>query len=419
MNRDKNMKLYKRETYLSKLRGFYDATDIIKVITGVRRAGKSSILQLVIDELKVNGIEDNNIIMINLEKKGYKNIRTPEALESRIDDLANASDNNHIKYLFIDEIQYVRGFEEVVNAYRAEGDWSIFITGSNSYLLSSEIGTRLTGRYISMEVYTLNFQEYESMKKFYGMPINPNPLAELDSYIREGGFPRTVLFDEYSDKQLYTQNIVNEIFEKDIKARAKIKNVNVFNSITDFVIGNFGSTFSINSLDAELRKNGNNISRATLSRYIKLLVDAKIIYECERFDTKSKKVLSGEKKYYLADTSFYYSRNTDNKVNYGPALENMVFIYAKSRNYSISVGKIGSFECDFIVRSPSAGFAYIQVCYSILSSKETEEREYRPLEKLKDNWPKYIATTDYSLQHRNGIQHINIMDFVKQNRDFC
>ena len=218
---------------------------------------------------------------------------------------------------------------------------------------------------------------------------------------------------------MYTQNIVNEIFEKDIKARAKIKNVNVFNSITDFVIGNFGSTFSINSLDAELRKNGNNISRATLSRYIKLLVDAKIIYECERFDTKSKKVLSGEKKYYLADTSFYYSRNTDNKVNYGPALENMVFIYAKSRNYSISVGKIGSFECDFIVRSPSSGFAYIQVCYSILSSKETEEREYRPLEKLKDNWPKYIATTDYSLQHRNGIQHINIMDFVKQNRDFC
>lgn len=357
--------------------------------------------------------------MINLENRGYKYFRTPEALESKIDELSAPSNSKHIKYLLIDEIQYATGFEVVVNAYRAEGDWSIFITGSNFYLLNSEIGTRLSGRYISLEVYNLNFQEYESLKEFYGKPINPNPLAELDSYIREGGFPRTVLFDEYSDKQLYTQNIVNEIFEKDIKARAKIKNVNVFNSITDFVIGNFGSTFSINSLDAELRKNGNNISRATLSRYIKLLVDAEIIYECVRFDTKSKKVLSGEKKYYLADTSFYYSRNTDNKVNYGPALENMVFIYAKSRNYSISVGKIGSFECDFIVRSPSSGFAYIQVCYSILSSKETEEREYRLLEKLKDNWPKYIATTDYSLLRRNGIQHINILDFVKQNRDFC
>lgn len=206
--------------------------------------------------------------MINHEKRGYKNICTPEALDSKIDELSTASNNNHIKYLFIDEIQYVPGFEEVVNAYRAEGDWSIFITGSNSYLLSSEIGTRLTGRYTSLEVYTLNFQEYESMKEFYGKSINPNPLAELASYIREGGFPRTVLFDEYSDKHLYTQNIVNEIFEKDIKTRAKIKNVNIFNSITDFVIGNFGSTFSINSLDAELKKNGYSISRSTLSRYL-------------------------------------------------------------------------------------------------------------------------------------------------------
>lgn len=413
------MKLYKREIYLSKLRGFYDATDIIKVITGVRRAGKSSIIQLVIDELKGNGIDDNNIIMINLEKRGYKNIRTTEALESRIDELSQIADRSKIKYLFIDEIQYVPGFEEVVNSYRAEGDWSIFITGSNSYLLSSEIGTRLTGRYVSLEVYTLNYQEYESMKEFYGKPINPNPLVELDSYIREGGFPRPVLFDDYADKQLYTQSIVNEIFEKDIKTRAKIKNANVFNSVTDFIIGNFGSTFSINSLELELRKTGNTISRATLARYVSLLLDAKIIYECERFDTKSKKVLSGEKKYYLSDTSFYYSRNTDNKVNYGPALENMVFIYAKSKNYSVSVGKIGSFECDFIVRSPSSGFAYIQVCYSILSSKDTENREYRPLEKIKDNWPKYIATADYSLQKRNGIQHINIVDFIKHDKDFC
>lgn len=287
--------------------------------------------------------------MINLENRGYKYIRTPEALESKIDELSAPSNSKHIKYLVIDEIQYVTGFEVVVNVYRAEDDWSIFITGSNSYLFSSEIGTRLTGRYISLEVYTLNFQEYESMKEFYGKPINPNPLAELDSYIREGGFPRTVLFDEYSDKQLYTQNIVNEVFEEDIKTRAKIKNVNLFNSKTDYVIRNFGSTFSINSLDAELKKNGYTISRATLSRYIKLQVYAKIIYECERFDTKSKKVLSGEKKYYLADTSFYYSRNTDNKVNYGPSLENMVFIYAKSRNYSVSVGKIGSEEGKIMV----------------------------------------------------------------------
>lgn len=413
------MKLYKRENYLSKLRGFYNATDIIKVITGVRRSGKSSILQLIINELLESGVNESNIIDINLEKRGFISIRSPEALDAKINKLVALSNRKEIKYLFIDEIQYIEGFEELINSYRAEGDFSIFITGSNSYLLSSEIGTRLTGRYISLEVFTLNFEEYESMKAFYNKPIDSNPLVELNNYIREGGFPRTILFDSYSDKLTCVQNIVDEIFEKDIKTRAKIKNTQSFNIVTDFIIGNFGSTFSINSLEKEMVKKGNCISRSTLSKYIDLLIKAKIIYECNRFDTKSKKILAGETKYYLADTSFYYARNTDNKVNYGPALENMVYIYAKSKNYSVSVGKIGSFECDFIVRSPSSGFAYIQVCYSILTSKETEDREYRSLEKIKDNWPKYVATTDYSLQQRNGIKHINILDFIKDNKEFC
>lgn len=413
------MKLYKRENYLSKLRGFYNVTDIIKVITGVRRSGKSSILKLIINELLESGVNESNIIDINLEKRGFISIRSPEALDAKINELLVLSNRKEIKYLFIDEIQYIEGFEELINSYRAEGDFSIFITGSNSYLLSSEIGTRLTGRYITLEVFTLNFEEYESMKAFYNKPIDSNPLVELNNYIREGGFPRTILFDSYSDKLTYVQNIVDEIFEKDIKTRAKIKNTQSFNIVTDFIIGNFGSTFSINSLEKEMVKKGNCISRSTLSKYIDLLIKAKIIYECNRFDTKSKKILAGETKYYLADTSFYYARNTDNKVNYGPALENMVYIYAKSKNYSVSVGKIGSFECDFIVRSPSLGFAYIQVCYSILTSKETEDREYRSLEKIKDNWPKYVATTDYSLQQRNGIKHINILDFIKDNKDYC
>lgn len=175
--------------------------------------------------------------------------------------------------------------------------------------------------------------------------------------------------------------------------------------IVYFLVHNFGSCY--------------DITRITLSKYIKLLLDAKIIYECNRFDTKSKKVLTGEKKYYLADTSFYYARNTGNKVNYGPALDNLVFIYALSKRYSVSVGKIGNFECDFIVRSPNSCFSYIQVCYTILASKETEEREYRPLDKIHDKWPKYIATTDYSFLQRNGIKHINILNFIKENKEFC
>lgn len=171
---------------------------------------------------------------------------------------------------------------------------------------------------------------------------------------------------------------------------------------------------SINSLCEALRKKGVKTSKATISRYIKALSDAKILYSCQRFDMKSKKSLSGEKKYYLADLSFYYSNNTDNRINYGPVLENMVYIYAKAHDYSVSVGRIGRFECDFILRDPEMMCSYVQVAYTIASSKETEDREYRPLEKIGDNYPKYVATTDFFLQNRNGIKHVNIMEFMKK-----
>jgi len=190
-----------------------------------------------------------------------------------------------------------------------------------------------------------------------------------------------------------------------------------FEIVRHYIINNFGATTSINKICDSLKKNGLGIGKATVSRYIKALVDAKILYECERFDMKSKRSLSGEKKYYLADLGFYYAENTDNRVNYGPTLENILYIYARSKDYAVSIGRIGTLECDFIIRNRDMDYSYVQVAYTIAVSKETEDREYRPLEMIHDNYPKYVMTTDYLLQKRNGIIHANLIDFMRENKE--
>lgn len=409
------LKLFKREQYLRKIRGFYDADDLIKVITGVRRCGKSSLMKTIVDELIERGVSRDNIIYIDLDKRGFKSIKTPDQLEKVIDQEIKSKELN---YLFIDEIQNVKGFESLINGYRTDGGYSIFITGSNSYLLSSEISTKLTGRYISFEMFPLNFSEYVEMKKFYGKTIQPNTIIELNNYIIEGGFPRTIFFDEIADKRNYVANIVDEIFEKVIRRRVKIKNRELFNDVTRYMINNFAATTNIRSLHTILVKSGFVISEATVDKYVNTLVDAKILYECNRFDMKSKRSIRGDRKYYLSDLSFYFSMNTDNQLNYGPSLENIVYIYSKSKGYSVSIGRIGKLKCDFILRDSELNYSYVQVSYTIALSKETEDREYRPLEQIKDNYPKYVATTDYILQRRNGIKHVNILEFMLNNQDF-
>lgn len=409
------MVLYKRERYLRKIRGFYDACDIIKVITGIRRCGKSSILEMVKNELIQKGIKEEAIIFISLDKKGFKSIRTADELEKVIDPKIKGEGT---KYLFIDEIQNVKGFETLVNAYREEGNISVFITGSNSYLLSGELMTKLTGRYLEFEVLPLCFDEYLEMKKFYGKGIDANLMIELNKYIIEGGFPRTVLFDDPKDKRVYAAGLVSEIFEKDIKRRVKIKDVESFELVRRFVMNNFGSTMSVKSIQEGLNKQGIPITRPTIKKYISALLSAKILYECDRFDMKSKRSLSGEKKYYLADSSLYFSLNTDNRINYGPCLENIMYLYARSKDYSVSVGRIGRLECDFILRDMEMNYSYVQVALTILTSKETEDREYRPLEAIHDNYRKYVMTTDYLLQKRSGVAHRNIMDFISKGEEF-
>ena len=407
--------LFKREKYLEKIRPFYHADDIIKVITGVRRCGKSSLMEMIADEIRQGGADDASIIYLDLDKRENRKIKTPDQLEALIESKIK---NSGLQYLFIEEVQNVTDFEEVINGFRSDGGFSIFITGSNSYLLSGELVTKLTGRYLEFELFTLSFEEYEQIKRFYGKPVDTNLSVELNHYILEGGFPRAIQIDDLAAKRAYVTGVVNEIFEKDIRCRIKIKNKVSFEAVRNYVINNFGATMSIKSLTEALEKNGNKITRATVNKYITALVDAKILYECNRFDMKSKKALAGEKKYYLADLSFYFAQNTDNRINFGPVLENIVYIYSRSLDYSVSVGRIGKLECDFILRSIENDYSYVQVAYTIMQSEDTENREYRPLESIKDNYAKYVATTDYMLQKRNGIKHINLMEFMISESKF-
>lgn len=409
------MDLYTREKYLKKIRGFYRSNDIIKVITGVRRCGKSTLMKMIADELKAEGVPADRILYLDLDQRKYRKIKTADQLENLIAAGIHEEEQN---YIFVDEIQNVKGFEEVINGFREDGNCSIFITGSNSYLLSGELATKLTGRYIEFEMFTLTFEEYEQMKAFYHVQISDNPMIELQNYILEGGFPRAVLIDNLEDKRRYTESVVQEIFEKDIRHRVKIRNRESFETVRQYLINNFGATTSVSNLQRDLEKNGQKITRQTLARYIQALVDAKVLYECNRFDLKSRKSIAGEKKYYLSDLSFYFALNTDNRINFGPVLENIVYFYARSMGSKVSVGRIGKLECDFIMRDAAMNYSYVQVAYTIAMSRETEEREYKPLEMIRDNYPKYVITTDYLLQKRNGIQHVNLMDFMKAEKTF-
>ena len=411
-----SMRLFPRENYLKKIRGFYHDDGMIKVITGVRRCGKSCLMQCIAEELRAEGVDDGHIVFFDLDRYGYRSVKAPKQLEALIEPLLAVSGT---KYLFIDEVQNVEGFEDVLNGFRTEGGFSIFITGSNSYLLSGELATKLTGRYIEFEMQTLDFGEYCQMKRFLGLPVNPNPVAEFDAYILEGGFPKAMDYPQLTDKRAYVATVIQEIFEKDIRRRVKIKNVSVFNQVRDYVINNFGATTSLANIQSDLEsKQGVKVKRETLARYLQILEDAKIVSKCARFDLKSRKSLRGEQKYYLADLSFYFALNTDNRINYGPVLENIVYRYARAQGCKVSFGRIGKLECDFILRNPGMGYAYVQVAMTIMADRSTEEREYRPFGQIRDNYPKYLLTRGDVIQQRDGIIHANIPEFMQEGRTF-
>lgn len=402
--------VYPREKYLNKIRPFYDS-DIIKVITGIRRCGKSFILRSIMNELLERGIEEKQIIYIPLDRRGYKNIKTPEELELKIESMLGKEDKY---YLFIDEVQNVFGFESVVHAYAEEG-YSIFITGSNSYLLSDEISTKLTGRYLNFETFTLDFSEYLDMKSFFKKDINQDQYLEFEEYVVNGGFPKTLEFDDIPTRQTYTRGIISEIFEKDVKTRKKIRNVPVYERVQAFLLNNYSAPFSLNNLLKCLEMEGYKTKATTVRGYIEDLKKAKIVYECNRFDLKSKTAIKRDQKYYLSDMAIYFAMNTDNRLSFGPSLENIVYLYLASHDYQISIGKIGKLECDFIVRKKNGDYAYIQVAYTlqgedIKATERIKEREYRPFREIRDGYPRYIISLDKFRDQQEGVHHINAID---------
>ena len=412
------MQLYKREKYLQKIRPFFHDEGMIKVITGVRRCGKSCIMASIANELEQNGVPACNIVYLDLDKRKNRKVTTPDQLECLIDTSAKDAIATETKYLFIDEVQNVDGFEPLINGYRTEGGWSIFLTGSNAYLLSGELVTKLTGRYLEFEIFTLDFDEYLGMKKMFGRNVDTNLDVEFSSYITVGGFPGCLIYDDDDQKRAYIMGVIEEIFQKDIKRRVKVRHVSVFNAVRDYLINNFGATTSVtNLLDYFNNVEHIPIKRETLNRYIQILIDAKILYRCQRFDMKSRSSLKREEKYYLADLGFYFARNTGNRINYGPALENVVYHAARANGYSVSVGRIGKLECDFVLRKSFEEYSYVQVAMTI-AERSTEDREYAPLEKLRDNYPKYLLTMDRLLQFRGGIKHLNIVDFLANDENF-
>lgn len=256
------------------------------------------------------------------------------------------------------------------------------------------------------------------MMRFLGQAVDPNPVAELDRYILEGGFPKALDYPKMADKRAYVGSVIKEIFEKDIRRRVKVKNVSVFNRVRDCVINNFGATTSLANIQSDLERQGVRIKRETLNRYLQMLEDAKIIGRCARFDMKSRKSLKGEQKHYLAELSLCFALNTDNRIDYGPVLENIVYCYARSLGYEVGVGRIGGLECDLVMRSPEMECAYVQVAMTIMNDRKTEDREYRPLERIRDNWPKFVIARGDPIQHRGGIVHENVTELVGEGRAF-
>ena len=404
--------IFVREKYLKGIRPFYQS-DIVKVITGIRRCGKSCLLKSIMTEMKRSGIPDERIIDLPLDRRGFKDIKTPKELEDRIESYIK-EDGRY--FLFIDEVQNVSGFESVVLSYQEEG-YSIFLTGSNSYLLSDEISTKLTGRYLTFETFPLDFKEYVEMKRFLGKTTNDDVDTEFNEYILNGGFPKSLEFDLLSARQFYTREIVQEIFKKDVTSKNRVTNVPVFKRVQNFVIDNYASEMTVSNIVDELSKSGIKTKAATVGKYIRHLENAKIIYECNRFDLKSKKSLRKESKYYLTDLSLYFSLSTDNQLNYGPSLENIVYLYLISNGYQVSVGKIGNFECDFIIRKENREYAYIQVTYTLQgedakATNRIKEREYRPFRYIRNGYPRYIISLDRYRDQQEGVKHINAIDLM-------
>ncbi len=397
-----------REKYLSKIRPFYDV-DLIKVITGIRRCGKSIILMQIIDELKNKGIDEEQIIYINFEFEDYYFIKNDLDLHDYIKDKIV---NDKKYYLFFDEIQNVENWEKAVNSFKAKykDNVSIFITGSNSDLLSGELATHLAGRYVSFKVYPFTFKEVCELKN-----IKDKNKYELENdfneYIKWGGLPQRFIMTDENQIKTYLSDIYNSIIVKDIITRFNIKDIDLFNRIVEYIVTTPSQTFSAESLaNYFLNNDEREVSKITLYNYLEYMTKAMLISKADRYDVRGKRILNGKYKYYLTDLGIGSVMNTTKRPQMGAYLENIVYNELLSRGYDVKVGNLENGEIDFIATRYEEKI-YIQVAF-ILADESVINREFGAFDNVKDHYPKYVISTDKFDMSQNGIIHKNIIDFL-------
>lgn len=390
-----------REQYVNKLISLKDKK-IIKVITGVRRAGKSTILQEFKEYIMENGVPEENIIFINLDDKSYRDLLDADKLHDYILENINLERQN---YIFLDEIQNVPEFEQCINSLFLKENLDIYITGSNSYMLSSELATYLTGRYIQIHVLPLSFKEYLS---YYG---ESDELKKYNDYITYGGFPYLINLDNNKEKLEYLDSIYNTVIMKDVINRKKVNDPMMLESICRFLFDSVGSSISTKKISDTLASNGRKNSVHTVEEYLNALIESYILYKVNRFDIKGKELLKTQEKYYLTDIGLrtYLLGNSLGK-DLGHILENIIFLELKRKGYKIYIGKDSDNEIDFVCETDD-DLIYIQVSLTV-RDEETLKRELRPLEAIQDHYKKYIITLDYDTNNYNGIKQISAMDFL-------
>ena len=396
-----------REKYLSKIRPFYNV-DLIKVITGIRRCGKSVILTQIMDELKATGIKEEQIIYINFELKKYSNIKNDDDLYLYIKEMLNKD----IKYyLFFDEIQNILYWEKTINSFKAEykDKVSIFITGSNSDLLSGELATHLAGRYVSFRIFPFTFKEVCKLKG-----KEDKGIFELEKdfydYIKWGGLPQRFVLTSEEEIKTYLMDVYNSIVIKDIIDRFGIKDLDLFNRIVEYIVTTPAQIFSAENLVKYFMSDGKSVTKNTVYNYLEYMVLAMLISKAERYDIRGKRILNGKYKYYLTDLGLGQVMNTNKKPQMGAYLENIVYNESLSRGYDVKIGGLDNTEIDFIATRFDEKI-YIQVTF-ILADENVINREFGAFNGINDNYPKYVISTDKIDMSQNGIIHMNIIDWL-------
>ena len=394
------MKLIERDFYLDKLKNVMGTPDI-KVITGVRRCGKSKLMDAFIDWIKQNE-KDSNIIHINYNLFEFDSIKTAQSLNSYVEERYQ---KNNINYLLIDEVQLCTDFEKVINSFHASEKYDIYITGSNAFLLSSDLATLFTGRVFQIKVFPFSFLEYQKYFK------NADPENAFDSYVKEGGMSGSFVYKSTEEKYAYIKDVFDTLITRDIVQKYKIKNELLLNKLNDFMLDNISSEVSVRKIADTLTSNQEKTNDKTIGSYLNYLCNAFAFYKVRRYDIRGKKYLASQDKYYLADHSFRYAILGTKNMDYGRVYENMVCIELLRRGYEVYTGVLYKKEIDFIAIKQSEKI-YIQVGDDI-SLPETLEREVTPLLSIKDAYPKVlIARTRHEKYLYEGISIINLADFL-------